>query len=164
MTETVIFDLDGTLVNLPVDYEKLFQEFCKIAKTDNIQPVTKTVSRLNKKTKEKIFEVWDEAELAALKNMTIRNEGMTLYKKFSQKPKALVTMQGKALVQNILNSLNLSFNFVVTREDSLDRAEQLKIAAQRLGVRLQNVLFIGNTKGDHIVSKKVKCQFLRVRE
>lgn len=164
MIEAVILDLDGTLIHLPVDYEKLFQEFSEIMGIENIHPLTKTISRLDEKTRKKIFEVWDKAEFAVLKDITIKDEGMTIYRKFSEKPKALATMQGKAIVQNILKSLNLSFNFVVTREDNLDRTEQLRIAAQRFGVRLQNILFVGNTEGDFISAKNVACQFLRVGE
>jgi hypothetical protein len=53
---------------------------------------------------------------------------------------------------------------VVTREDSLDRTEQLKIAALKLGVSLRDILFIGNTESDSVAAKNVECQFLRVEE
>jgi phosphoglycolate phosphatase-like HAD superfamily hydrolase len=164
MTEAVIFDLDGTLINLPIDYEKLFREFSEIAKIDDVHPITEIVSKLDEKTKKKVFKIWDKTEASAWREGTIKREGMTLYKKFSKEPKALVTMQGKTLVRNIIKSSKLSFDVVVTREDNLDRAEQLKIAARKLGVSLRDILFIGNTEGDSIAAKNVKCQFLRVEE
>jgi HAD superfamily hydrolase (TIGR01549 family) len=164
VTEAVIFDLDGTLINLPIDYEKFLREFSEIAKIDDVHPVTKTVSQLDEKTKKKILKIWDETEASAWKEGTIKREGMTLYKKFSREPKALVTMQGKTLVQNIIKSSKLSFDVVVTREDNLDRTEQLKIAARKLGVSLRDILFIGNTEGDSVAAKNVQCQFLRVEE
>lgn len=162
MIEAVIFDLDGTLIRLPVDYERLFQEFSKIMNTVNARPLTKTISRLDEETKKKVFEVWDEAELAALVGMTVNDEGIALYKKFPEKPKALVTMQGKALVRTVLERLGLSFNLVITREHCLDRAEQLKIAAEKLKTPFQNILFIGNTDDDSLTAKMVRCKFLRV--
>jgi phosphoglycolate phosphatase-like HAD superfamily hydrolase len=119
---------------------------------------------LDEKTKKKVFKIWDKTEASVWREGTIKREGMTLYKKFSKEPKALVTMQGKTLVQNIIKSLKLSFDVVVTREDNLDRAEQLKIAARKLGVSLRDILFIGNTEGDSVAAKNVKCQFLRVEE
>jgi HAD superfamily hydrolase (TIGR01549 family) len=164
VTEAVIFDLDGTLINLPIDYEKLFREFSEIAKIDAMHPVTEIVSKLDEKTKKKVFKIWDKTEASAWREGTIKKEEMALYKKFSKEPKALVTMQGKTLVQNIIKSLKLSFDVVVTREDSLDRTEQLKIAALKLGVSLRDILFIGNTEGDSVAAKNVKCQFLRVEE
>lgn len=162
MIEAVIFDLDGTLVHLPINYKKLFEEFSKIMKTVNVHPLTKTIPKLDEKTKKKLFKVWHKAELEALANMTVNDDGIVLYKKFLDKPKVLVTMQGKALVQKVLESLGLSFNFVITREHCLDRAEQLKIAAEKLRTPVQNILFIGNIDDDFLAAKTVGCQFLRV--
>jgi phosphoglycolate phosphatase-like HAD superfamily hydrolase len=164
VTEAVIFDLDGTLIDLPIDYEKLFRKFSETAKIDDVHPITKIASKLDEKTKKKVFKIWDKTEASAWKEGNIKREGMTLYKKFSKEPKALVTMQGKTLVQNIIKSSKLSFAVVVTREDSLDRTEQLKIAARKLGVSLRDILFIGNTEGDSVAAKNVECQFLRVEE
>jgi phosphoglycolate phosphatase-like HAD superfamily hydrolase len=73
-------------------------------------------------------------------------------------------MQGKPLVQIVLKRLGLSFNFIITREDSLNRIEQLKIAAEKLKTPAQNILFIGNTSEDMLAAEIVGCQFLRVGE
>ena len=164
MIEAVIFDLDGTLITLPIDYDQLFREFSKILKTKDIQPITKTISNLDTETKKRIFQVWDEKENSAWKKGTTRKEGMAIYLRFTHKPKALVTMQGKSLVQEIMKSSSLSFDSVVTREDSLERTEQLKIAARKLGVPLgKQILFVGNTEGDATAAKNVACQFMRVQ-
>jgi HAD superfamily hydrolase (TIGR01549 family) len=160
----VIFDLDGTLIHLPIDYEKLFQEIGKITKMSNVRPLTKVVAKLEEETKRKVFDIWDKIEMEALANMKVNQEGITYYKKFLEKQKALVTMQGKPLVQSVLKRLGLSFNFIITREDSLSRVEQLKIAAEKLGIQNQNILFIGNTKEDILAAKTVGCQFMRVGE
>lgn len=162
MIDAVAFDLDGTLVNLPIDYDTLFAEFSKIMMREDVQPITETIPRLDMHTKKKVFEVWTDAELAALKDMTANDEGMTLYRKYPAKPKALVTMQGREPVRKILRTLSLLFNLTVTREDSLDRVDQLKIAAQGLKVQFEKMLFIGNTEGDLRAAQKVKCQFLKV--
>jgi len=160
----VIFDLDGTLIHLPIDYDKLFREFSKIMKTDNVRPLTKTMCKLDGKTRKLVFKTWDRAEAEALTGMITNDDGISLYKKYSEKPNALVTMQGKALVKTVLKRLGLSFNFVMTRENSLDRAEQLKTAAEKLKTPLSNILFIGNTDEDRLTAKTVSCQFLRVEK
>lgn len=162
MIEAVVFDLDGTLINLLIDYERLFRRFRGILNKDDIRPLTKTVAGLDEKTRKKIFEVWDQAELTSAEKITMNDEGMLLYKKYSAKPKALVTMQGKAFVQTTLESLGLSFRLVVTREDSLDRVEQLRNVARKLGTRVQDILFVGNTEGDLVAAAKIGCKFLRV--
>ena len=163
MIEAVIFDLDGTLINLPINYDKLFEQIENITKTDYVGPLTVAVSKLDEKTRKKVFKAWDQAELKALAEMTINDEGLAIYKKFTGKPKALVTMQGKALAKAVLMRLKLSFNVVVTRENSLDRIEQLEYATQKLRTRAKKTLFVGNTPGDSSAAANVGCQFRKVR-
>lgn len=91
----VIFDLDGTLVKLPINYEALFDEFKRIIRTPEIHPIVDTIASLDGKTKETVFTAWDNAELAVLGNVTANVEGMNIYRQFADKTKALVTLQGK---------------------------------------------------------------------
>jgi len=162
LINAVVFDLDGTLINLPIDYGKLFQQFSKVTRNKNVRPLTKTIPQLDESTKKKIFEIWDKTELEAFTHVTVNADGMALYEGFREKPKALVTMQGKLLVQKFLNCFSLSFDCTVTREQSLDRIEQLKIVAEKLKVPIKNMLFIGNTDDDLSAAKKLGCQFLKV--
>jgi len=164
LTEAVIFDLDGTLIDLPINYHRLFQEIGKITKTNEIRPITKTIANLDEKTRKKIFEKWETIELDAFENMTTINEGMNLYKKYHGTPKALVTMQGRTLVKQALEQLTLSFNHILTREDSLFRTEQIRTAAQKLGTNTQKILFIGNTDEDANAAKETGCKFQKVGE
>jgi len=163
LIKAVIFDLDGTLIHLPIDYGRLFKEFSKIMKTEEVRPLTEKISRLNKKTRKRVFEIWDRFELEALRNFTVNREGIILYQRFSKIPKALVTMQGKNVVENINKRLGLSFNFTITREDSLERTKQLQNAAQMLEAQPQNILFVGDTDDDYLAAKKIGCQFLRAK-
>jgi len=162
LIKAVIFDLDGTLINLPINYGKLEKDFGRILKTKNLRPLAETVANLNDEKRRQVFKVWDEAEKAAFANFTIKEEGMSLYTRFSEQPKALVTLQGKLLVVMVLEKLGLAFNPVLTRESSLDRTRQIEEAIQRLGISCKDVLFVGNTDDDFHAAKKVGCQFLRV--
>jgi phosphoglycolate phosphatase-like HAD superfamily hydrolase len=161
--EAVIFDLDDTLIHLPIDYDALFQEFSKIMKTKNVRPLTRTISKLDGKIKKEILDIWDRAELAVLPKITPVKEGIAVYDKFSKKTKALVTMQGKALVNRILERFRFTFDAILTREDSLDRVKQLRAAAQTLNAHFENVLFVGNGEGDQAAAQEVRCQFLKVK-
>jgi HAD superfamily hydrolase (TIGR01549 family) len=164
LTQAVIFDLDGTLVDLPIDYDSLFREFAKIMKTAQVRPLTETVARLDGKTKKRVFLAWERSELEAFDEAVPNEEGLSIYKELIRKPRALVTMQGRNLVKNVVQKLNLRFDFTVTREDSLDRREQLEIAAKKLKAPLQKILFVGNTLEDQIAAKEVGCRFVRVGE
>ncbi|MEM2995185.1 MAG: HAD-IA family hydrolase [Candidatus Bathyarchaeia archaeon] len=162
MIEAVIFDLDGTLIHLPINYEELFKKLSEITRLSNVRPLTKVIAQLDEETRKRVFEVWSETELKASANVKVNNTGIAHYRKFSDKQKALVTMQGKPLVQIVIKQLGLIFNHIVTREDSLNRVEQLRIAAEKLRTPMRNILFVGNTDEDMHASEIVGCQFLRV--
>ena len=162
MIEAVIFDLDGTLIHLPVNYERLIQEFEKVAQAESFHPLLEAVSKLDEVARGQVFKIWDLAELAASVGMTVNQQGMRIYSFFATKPKALVTMQGKAVVNAILEKLGLTFDVILTREDSLNRAEQLKLAVQKFNASFGDVLFVGNSENDALAAKQVMCSFQKV--
>lgn len=163
MIEAAIFDLDGTLVNLPINYEELYARFKKITGKPNIEPVTKTIAELNPTLKKRVFTAWTLMEFAALPKMNIAEEGMTLYRQYRNMPRALVTMQGKKTVQRILKVLNLSFNVIITREDSLDRTTQIKMAMEKLRLKPENVIVIGDRETDRTAAETIGCKFKMVK-
>ncbi len=163
MIDAVIFDLDGTLVHVPIDYEPLFEEFKRIMRVKEVRPLVDVVSKAKGKTKQLVFEAWDKAEQAVLGRTAPNDSGMEMYKKYLAKRKALVTLQGKTVVEAILRRFHLAFDVVVTREDSLFRVDQLAKAISLLNVTAEMVLFVGNTESDAYAAKKVGSQFRRVQ-
>jgi HAD superfamily hydrolase (TIGR01549 family) len=161
--KAAVFDLDGTLVNLPIDYRALYAEFRKIMRIKNIEPITKTVAALNEALRGKVFETWTMAESATLPKMTIVKEGVELYEHYLEVPRALVTMQGKKTVEKILSTLNLSFQVVITREDSLDRTTQITLALEKLRLKPENVIVVGDRETDKTAAKKIGCKFKMVK-
>jgi len=160
--EATIFDLDGTLVCLPIDYGSLFDTFRKIMNTNDVRPLVDKISKLDQQTRRNVYAAWDQAELAVAKDSTVCKEGSILYHEYSRKPKALVTLQGRKVVALILEHFHFSFDVTVTREDSLFRAEQLKLALAKLKAPEARILFVANTDGDAEAAKVVGCQFRRV--
>jgi HAD superfamily hydrolase (TIGR01549 family) len=161
--EAVIFDLDGTLVNLPIDYEALFEEFKRIMRVEDVHPVVNTISNVDTATRAQVFAAWDKAELAVLNKMHVKTEGMKIYQANVDKRKALVTLQGQTVVGAILKQLGLSFDVVVTREAGLFRVDQLIKAGLRLNVNMLDVLFVGNAESDATAAAKLGCQFIKVK-
>ncbi|MDH5447436.1 MAG: HAD hydrolase-like protein [Candidatus Bathyarchaeota archaeon] len=158
----VIFDLEETLVKLPIDYEPLYEEIKRALRISRVKPLTKTVKKLDGKSREKVYKLWECAELKALPNMSANEEGMKIYKKQCNKPVALVTMQGKTVVRKILDHFHLSFNVIVTREDEIDRVRQLRKAIDEIGLKPHSVLVVGDRDSDEDSAKQVGCKFLRV--
>lgn len=164
MIEAVIFDLDGTLIHLPIDYEAFFKKVKKISKLNEVKPLTQTIASLDFDTRQKVLKEWEKAEWEAFQRLAINEKGLQLYRKYMEKPKALVTMQNKEITEKILKHLKISFNIIVTREDSLNRQEQIKMAITRLGKKPENILVIGDTENDKVSSEKIGCKFHWVEE
>jgi len=164
MIQAVVFDLDGTLLDLPIDYDKMFQEFKEIMGVAEVRPILKTVGQIkDPQTRKQVFDCWEKFELAIIDKISVHEEGMKIYKECASKPRALVSMQGKKTLSIILAKFNLSFDVVLSREDVFSRVEQLKMAALVLGVDIGNVLFVGNLDNDESAAKQAGCQFLRVK-
>jgi HAD superfamily hydrolase (TIGR01549 family) len=162
-TRGVIFDLDGTLVSLPIDYSDLYAKFRQIIGGKSVEPLTKTVADLNDALRKKVFKTWTRAEFEILPRMTVVKEGIKLYEQYSEVPKALITMQGKDTTKRILHTLTLTFWTVITREDSLDRTAQIALALEKLRLKPENVLVIGDRETDKMAAEKNGCKFRRVK-
>jgi phosphoglycolate phosphatase-like HAD superfamily hydrolase len=162
LIDAAIFDLDGTLIDLPIDYDKLIKEIERILKKENVRPLLKTVKEADERERREIFRVWNEIELEAIPRTVQVEDGMNIYKEYCDKLKALVTLQGETVVNAILENLGLLFAFSITREQSLDREKQLEIALRKLKTSAHNVMFVGNEDHDREAARKIGCQFRRV--
>lgn len=161
--KVIIFDLDGTLVHLPIDYEKLRAEISITLKMKEVDSILNVLLNINEKDRAKIFRLLDKYELDAIQNMREIKEGIKIYNDFRDKIRCLVTLQGKLTVKGIIKRTGLSFDFVVTREFSLDRYEQIRAAIKVFNVDPREVLFICDKENDKKAAEKVGCKFLLVK-
>jgi phosphoglycolate phosphatase-like HAD superfamily hydrolase len=164
MFKAVIFDLDGTLLDLPINYPAMYKKFSELTGITEIKPILKTVTQIkDQKILRQVLDAWTDFEIVIINKIIVHDEGMQLYRQYTKQPKALVTMQGKETVQKICQKFNLQFDTVFTREDSFNRVEQLKMAITKLGFIPSDILFIGNMEHDENAAKQVKCQFIKVK-
>ena len=164
MIAAYIFDLDGTLIDLPINYWAMFADFKQIMGVEEVRPILKTVAAITDfQTRKRVFDTWERYELAVVNKTIVHEEGIRIYRAHMGEPKGLVTMQSKKTVKLIADKFKLEFGAVITREDSFDRIEQLKMAAAKLKVNLRDVLFVGNMDNDAEAAQKVGCQFRRVK-
>src|SRR5712691_4918166 len=150
-----IFDLDGTLVRIPVDWESAREDLRAAFKTENsFSPLFGSLQKFlleRPDVRESAFAAIDKREAAALANSSLI-EGVeeTLSKLSESTSLGLVTMQGMRACEGVLRKFGLDrfLPIHVTREDSLQRPQQLRIAMSRLGAKRDEVLFVGDRLND----------------
>jgi phosphoglycolate phosphatase len=156
-----IFDLDGTLFTIPVDWSGVRKELAaELGEPIGDSPLfSKLKEAINSRPslKPRLFSIIESYELRAVESAK-QEEGASelLYSLFEAAKLALVTMQGRRVTDDILRAHKLAdlFEVVVTREDSIDRAEQLQLAMKRLGAKPAEVLFTGDRLNDVISAKR----------
>jgi len=157
-----IFDLDGTLFAIPVDWLKVREEVSKMAGAPiGDAPLFLKVQQLisiRPSMRESLFEMLDRHELKAVAGASPVSGAIELLSHLSKVAKlGLVTMQGTAVCDNVLGTYHLGelFDVLVTREDSLDRVTQLRSAMRSLAELPRNTLFTGDRANDIVCGKKV---------
>jgi len=159
----VIFDLDGTLVHLPVKYEKLREEISRILGINKVDSILAALANLDGDLKMKIFDIWSWLELEALPDLREIDEGIRIYNRFYGKIRCLVTLQGKMVVDRILEKTGLSFDYIVTRENSLSRSEQIRMVIEKFKVDPREILVVGDRESDREAAERFGCKLILVK-
>jgi len=159
--DAYIFDLDGTLFTIPVDWPRVREEVGRIAGAPlGDAPLFLKIEQLvsiRPSIKETLFDVLDQHELNAAMEAHPMNGALELLSRLSKEAKlGLVTMQGTAVCDKVLGRYHMGelFDALVTREDSLDRPVQLRIAASAIGLPPRDTLFTADRPNDVICGRK----------
>ena len=113
MDKTFIFDLDGTLITLPIDYDELREEMKKFFNVDydffRIIQTAVSLSKDNKNTLEEAFEIICEKENNAIKGIKINDHAKDVLQLVKSKGynMALVTLQCRKAAEKILEKMEV---------------------------------------------------------
>jgi HAD superfamily hydrolase (TIGR01549 family) len=165
MIKTIIFDLDGTLVRLPVKYDLVYSYLKNLFQTDdNFQPLIPTIIKKSKTNKKKItdaFEFICKQEEIAFDKLEIINHSIEILNYFHSKNFmiCLVTMQCRRVVEKILSKMGVSpiFSNIITRDENYDRLEQIKETISKFNLLPQETLVVGDRIHDMECAKKAEC-------
>ena len=165
-----VLDMDGTLLDLPVDWGKVRAEVSGLAGSVGTGPVFETIAQLigeRPDLKARLFSAVDRFELEAEPRAELFEGSKEVLELLSGSAElALVTMQGKKVRDKVLGRLGLvaRFKVLVSREDSLERAGQLEMAVAKLGLRKQDVVFVGDRIHDFNSAARVGVEFVMIRD
>jgi len=170
MSKCIIFDLDGTLVTLPIRYELIQKKLRGLFNLEvNFSPLIPSIieySKNNEKLTHDAFELLCEEELIASESVK-EIDGLQevidhlLSKKYSI---SLVTMQCKKSANIILAKLNLTgkFSSIITRDENYDRFFQIKNTCESLNFSPSDVTMIGDRIHDINSATKANCNSILV--
>ena len=157
-----VFDLDGTLFTIPVDWHAVRRALStaigeEIGGTPLFLKLGEVIAS-RPSLRETMFSVIESYELRATEAAKpTQGASELLYSLFEVAKLALVTLQGKRVTDDILRRHKLAdlFEVEVTREDSIDRAEQILLAMNRLGAKPAEVLFTGDRLNDVVSARRI---------
>jgi HAD superfamily hydrolase (TIGR01549 family) len=172
MIKGIIFDLDGTLIKLPVRYELLLNNLRDFFNTtDDFKPLIPSIIEKSEGDELKLktaFNLICEEELIAAKNFEIMDNATEILEFFKSKnyTLGLVTMQCRKAVEKILFNLEISeiFSSIITRDENYDRIQQIKKMFEALNLSPKEVLMVGDRIHDVESAHKAGCKVVLVHE
>lgn len=150
----VILDIDGTLVRTNIKWSELRRKVGEILGISIQGPIAKYLNSMNLDSR-KLAEVEAmiiEAELKSLERVRQDPELIQILKSLKSKgiKVVVVTLRSKKTATPLLKKLGIIdlLDLVLTREDSIDREEQLRIALERTAVKAYAAVFFGDIEND----------------
>ena len=167
MIKGVLFDLDGTLVRLPTDYEIVQEKLKNIFQTNELfSPLIPSIINKANGDMTKIneaFKVICEEEMVAVQSLE-SVKGIHEIMNFLKEKNCLlclVTMQCRKAAMEILKKLGITdfFSNILTRDESYDRLEQIQQTLEKIKINPEQILVVGDTVYDVECAKKAGCQY-----
>ncbi|MEM3437106.1 MAG: HAD family phosphatase [Nitrososphaerales archaeon] len=187
--KAVLFDFDGTIVDLNFKYEESRMAILKLLKElgfeisifslrDNAQAILEKVERqikeksLNLKLseiKDRIWLIIDEFEIEAVKTSKLLEETKFIINFLSEKgiKKGLVTNSGRKAIGLALKKYNLEYDFdVIITRDEVDKLKPygngIKLALRIINVPIKNAVYVGNSINDLLAAKDANICFIKI--
>lgn len=169
--KAIIFDLDGTLIRLPVNYPRLLQRLQELfGIKDEFKPMIPSIIRLsgeNNLLYKKAFEIMLGEELAAVDNFEIIDGAQEILKHFRAQKLVLglVTMQGRQIAEKILQKLApFTFDSITSRDESNDRLVQIQRIIRQQRLEPNQTIVIGDRIHDAKCAKMANCTPILFKE
>lgn len=157
--------MDGTLVTLDIDWDELRERVREIIKTDHpLKPLGPSILETtedNEELRKMAFDLVESEEVRAALGASPDPELKEMLSRLKRKgiKMALVTFQSAKPATIALKRLEVLpfFEFLITREYSLDRKKQLSIALKRLQADPRRTVFAGDSSWDVLAGKELGC-------
>lgn len=162
--------MDGTLISLPVEWDKVRASLRMLTNTSlDFNPFFLDVQRIvavDPSLLGPIMRTIDDYEVEAIPNARLEPGAREVLASLSRSAQlSLVTMQGRKACTKILADLGIGkfFRTIFTREDSMDRVAQLRMALESLDAGKSETSFVGDRINDLKAARVVGVRFVMIR-
>jgi len=169
--EYCVFDLDGTIISLPVQWDKVRSDLRRLTNTSlDFNPFFLDVQTIVAKDPAlfaPMMRTIDDYESKAVPAAKLEPGALDALSSLSRRAKlSLVTMQGRAASSSILDQLHIRkyFESSFAREDSMDRVTQLGMALKSLRARKDRAFFVGDRINDLNAARVAGVRFVMIRK
>jgi phosphoglycolate phosphatase-like HAD superfamily hydrolase len=168
----LIFDFDGTLVQLRIDWEELKKELRKLlGSKSSLTPLFPSIEALTKNNSELRKKAWrliEKYESEAVKEIKADFELIELFKKLKTRhfQVALLTLQGRQPLEKALRKLGLQgvFDNIITREETASREQQIKKMLKLFKVKPNQAMVIADRLHDILIASKLGCKTVAITD
>ncbi len=157
----LVFDVDGTIVQIPVDWNRVLSEVEELLgyRPSGILPVLRRL--YGTPLYNSISSLIEKYELKALSNLRILDNSPTVIAELAKRyPIHVVTMQSRRVAYAVLRLLGLTDipSTLITRDDTGFREHQLKLILDKTGVYPNQIIFIADKVLDMTIAYKLGIQ------
>ncbi len=172
MIEALILDMDGTLLYLPINYDRLKKRLQELLGTNSeFNPLFKTIATItagDHLAYRRSLEIVDDEELRAVDGIKVSDYCLPTLEKCRSRnyPLCLVTLQGKRPAYESLRRAGITdfFQVILTREDNIDRYEQIRACVDFLKKPSSKVLVVGDRLNDILCANRTGCRSVLIRQ
>lgn len=170
MLKGIIFDLDGTLIRLPVRYDLLREQLRRFfqSKSDFFQLIPSIVDHAkgDPTMVRRAFELICTEELIGTNKIVIIKGALDLLHQLKSDDKilGLVTLQCRKATRHIINNVEMEglFSSILTRDESYDRLDQIEKTLKSLGLLPDETIVIGDRLNDIEAAERAGCKSILV--
>jgi phosphoglycolate phosphatase-like HAD superfamily hydrolase len=167
----VVFDMDGTLISLPVEWDRVRSDLRRLTGTSlDFNPFFldfQTIVAKDPALLAPMMKTIDDYEAKAIAGAKLEPGAIEALLALSRRAKlSLVTMQGRACSAETIDRLGIGKFFAsrFAREDSMDRVTQLGMALKSLGAEKDKSFFVGDRINDLKAARTVGVRFVMIRK
>ena len=159
----IIFDLDGTLVRLPIDWRRVLNTIEEMLGTKIKSLIGLYAEIWGTKTYEAVSRKVEEFEIESLDKMEILDDSPRLLKSLSTKYFiGLVTFQSRKVARKIIERIGIDEVMMATRDDSPTRADQISLVISSTTLNPSDFLVVGDRLNDVYSALRVGCNAVLV--